>query len=513
MVVPAITVIRMSSTRRFLQEVAREAMRDRGFEPDFSRAAEAQVNALRGPAAPDGRRDLRDLIWCSIDNDDSRDLDQLSVAGTNSSGASTILVAVADVDALVERDTPVDQHAAHNTTSVYTGAQIFPMLPERLSTDLTSLGEHEDRNAIVIEYVVTADGSVGSSDVYEAVVRNHAKLAYPSLGAWLEGRGPMPPKIADVTGLEENLRQQDRVARALKERRHAMGALTLMTIEARPVFEDDTLRDLAESEHNRATELIEDFMIASNGVIARFLEGRGFSSLRRVVRVPQKWERIVALAATHGFHLPEEPDAVALEEWLLRERASEPQEFSDLSLSVVKLLGRGEYEVERPGGNSMGHFGLAVQDYAHSTAPNRRFPDLVAQRLVKAALRAQTPDSPNSPNPPHPPHLADLAHSPYSDAELTAIAQRCTEREDAANKVERLVRKAAAALLLQSRIGERFDAIVTGASEKGTWVRIRRPLVEGRLERGYEGLDVGDRVRVKLVHTDPARGFIDFGRS
>ena len=469
-------------------------MRDRGFEPDFSRAAEAQVAALPGPAAPDGR-DLRDLIWCSIDNDDSRDLDQLSVARGNSTGEVTILVAIADVDALVRRDTPVDQHAAHNTTSVYTGAQIFPMLPERLSTNLTSLNEDEDRNAIVVEYVVTADGSVGTSDVYEAVVRNRAKLAYPSVGAWLEGSGPMPPKIGDVPGLAENLQQQDRAARALKERRHAMGALTLTTIEARPVFEDDTLRDLAESQHNRATELIEDFMIASNGVVARFLESRGFSSLRRVVRVPQKWERIVDLAAQHGFHLPDEPDAIALEEWLLRERASDPQQFADLSLSVVKLLGRGEYVVERPGGSSMGHFGLAVQDYAHSTAPNRRFPDLVGQRLVKAALRQQGPKA------------------PYADGELDAIAQRCTEREDAANKVERLVRKAAAALLLQSRIGERFDAVVTGASEKGTWVRIRRPLVEGRLERGYEGLDVGDRVRVKLVHTDPARGFIDFARS
>ena len=473
-------------------------MRDRGFEPDFSGAAEAQVAALAGPAASDGRRDLRDLIWCSIDNDDSRDLDQLSVARGNSSGDLSILVAVADVDALVRRDTPVDQHAAHNTTSVYTGAQIFPMLPERLSTNLTSLNQDEDRNAIVVEYVVTADGSVGTSDVYEATVRNRAKLAYPGVGAWLEGSGPMPPKIGDVPGLAENLRQQDGVARALKERRHAMGALTLTTIEARPVFEDDTLRDLAESQHNRATELIEDFMIAANGVVARFLESRGFSSLRRVVQVPKKWERIVDLAAQHGSHLPDEPDAVALEEWLLRERASDPQQFPDLSVSVVKLLGRGEYVVERPGGNSMGHFGLAVQDYAHSTAPNRRFPDLVAQRLVKAALGTQGTNRPNA---------------PYADAELDAIAQRCTEREDAANKVERLVRKAAAALLLQSRIGERFDAVVTGASEKGTWVRIRRPLVEGRLERGYEGLEVGDRVRVKLVHTDPARGFIDFARS
>jgi len=494
----------MSSPRRFLEEIAREAMRDRGFEPDFSRAAEAQVAALSGPAAPDGRRDLRDLIWCSIDNDDSRDLDQLSVVRGNSTGEVTVLVAVADVDALVRRDTPVDQHAAHNTTSVYTGAQIFPMLPERLSTDLTSLNEDEDRNAIVVEYVVTADGLVGASDVYEAVVRNRAKLAYPALGAWLEDTGPMPPKIGDVPGLAENLKQQDRAARALKARRHAMGALTLTTIEARPVFEDGTLRDLAESQHNRATELIEDFMIASNGVVARFLEDRGFASLRRVVRTPQKWERIVDLAAQHGSHLPDEPDAVALEEWLLRERASDPQRFPDVSLSVVKLLGRGEYVVERPGGNSTGHFGLAVQDYAHSTAPNRRFPDLVAQRLVRAALRIGGSHSPHPPNPPHP---------PYADAELDAIAQRCTEREDAANKVERLVRKAAAALLLQSRIGERFDAIVTGASEKGTWVRIRRPLVEGRLERGYEGLEVGDRVRVKLVHTDAARGFIDFARS
>src|SRR6185503_4748999 len=484
----------MSSPRRFLQEIAREAMRDRGFEPDFSGAAEAQVAALPGPAAPDGRRDLRDLIWCSIDNDDSRDLDQLSVARGNSTGDVTILVAIADVDALVQQDTPVDEHAAHNTTSVYTGAQIFPMLPERLSTNLTSLNEAEDRNAIVVEYAVAADGSVGTSDVYEATVRNRAKLAYPSVGAWLENSGPMPQKIGDVLGLADNLKQQDRAARALKERRHAMGALTLTTIEARPVFEDDTLRDLAESQHNRATELIEDFMIASNGVVARFLESRGFSSLRRVVRVPQKWDRIVDLAAQHGFRLPHEPDAVALEEWLLRERASDPQQFPDLSVAVVKLLGRGEYVVERPGGNSMGHFGLAVQDYAHSTAPNRRFPDLVAQRLVKAALR-------QSQNP------------PYLDGKLEAIALRCTEREDAANKVERLVRKAAAALLLQSRVGERFDAIVTGASEKGTWVRIRRPLVEGRLERGFEGLEVGDRVRVKLVHTDPARGFIDFARS
>jgi len=497
------------SSRHFLQEIAREAMRDRGFEPDFSQAAQAQVARLHGPAAADGRRDLRDLPWCSIDNDDSRDLDQLSVADA-SSGQLKLLVAIADVDSLVSRDTPVDQHAAHNTTSVYTGAQIFPMLPERLSTDLTSLNEDEDRTAIVIEYVVHEDGSVGESDVYAAVVRNRAKLAYPGVGAWLEGNAPPPPKIAEVPGLDANLRQQDRAAQALKKRRHQMGALTLATIEPRPVFEDDTLRDLAETQRSRATELIEDLMVASNGVVARFLADHGLASLRRVVRVPQKWPRIVELAAQHGYRLPRDPDAVALEEWLLRQRAEDPQRFPDLSLSVVKLLGRGEYVVEQPGGDATGHFGLAVQDYTHSTAPNRRFPDLVAQRIIKTALAGPPKPSAKTERSALP---APGPAPPYGDGELQAIAERCTEREDAANKVERLVRKAAAALLLQSRIGDRFDAIVTGASEKGTWVRISRPPVEGRLERGYEGLDVGDRVRVKLVHTDPARGFIDFARS
>jgi exoribonuclease-2 len=474
-------------------------MRERGFEPDFSPAAREQVAAIdKAPRSKiqdpssNHSKDLRNLLWCSIDNDDSKDLDQLSVAAASPTGSVKILVAIADVDSLVERDTPIDGHAAHNTTSVYTGAQIFPMLPERLSTDLTSLNEDEDRNAIVIECAVAEDGTPAASDVYAAVVRNHAKLAYPSVGAWLEGTGPMPPKIGKVAGLEANLRQQDRAAQILRKRRHQLGALTLKTIEARPVFEDDTLRDLAEQQQNRATELIEDLMIACNGVVARFLADRGFASLRRVVRVPQKWPRIVDLAAQHGSHLPDDPDAVALEEWLLRQRAEDPQHFPDLSLSVIKLLGRGEYVVEEPGEAATGHFGLAVQDYTHSTAPNRRFPDLVAQRIVKSALQSRKP--------------------PYTDGELESIAQRCTEREDAANKVERLVRKAAAALLLQNRVGERFDAIVTGASEKGTWVRIRRPPVEGRLERGWEGLEVGDRVRVKLVHTDPSRGFIDFQR-
>src|ERR1051325_9429387 len=360
----------MSSSRHFLQEIARDAMRERGFEPDFSPAAREQVAAIdKAPRSKiqdpssNHSKDLRNLLWCSIDNDDSKDLEQLSVAAASPTGSVKILVAIADVDSLVERDTPIDGHAAPNTTSGYTGAPIFPMLRGRLSTDLTSLNEDEDRNAIVIECAVAEDGTPAASDVYAAVVRNHAKLAYPSVGAWLEGTGPIPPKIGKVAGLEANLRQQDRAAQILRKRRHQLGALTLKTIEARPVFEDDTLRDLAEQQQNRATELIEDLMIACNGVVARFLADRGFASLRRVVRVPQKWPRIVDLAAQHGSHLPDDPDAVALEEWLLRQRAEDPQHFPDLSLSVIKLLGRGEYVVEEPGEAATGHFGLRSEEH------------------------------------------------------------------------------------------------------------------------------------------------------
>jgi exoribonuclease-2 len=475
-----------------LKAIARRAMISRGLLPEFSEAAMAEAAAIQGPATErdPSIRDLRSLLWASIDNDDSRDLDQLSVAESLPGGATKLLVAIADVDSLVACDTPVDQHAAHNTTSVYTGAQIFPMLPERLSTDLTSLNEDEDRHAIGIEYVVDEDGTLGASDVYDAVVRNHAKLAYPGVGAWLEGHGPMPPKIAEVNGLEANLRLQDLAAQALKSRRHQMGALTLKTIEARPIFEEETLRDLAEQQVNRATELIEDLMVASNGVVARFLADHGLSSLRRVVRMPEKWDRIVDLAAQHGSRLPHDPDALALEEWLLRERAEDAQRFPDLSLSVIKLLGRGEYVVERPGEIAAGHFGLAVQDYTHSTAPNRRFADLVTQRLVKT--------------------LVDGDGARYSDDELETIARTCTEKEDAARKVERAMTKRIAAVAMGGRIGETFDAIVTGESRKGTFVRIFKPHVDGMLVKGAEGVDVGDRLTVRLVNVDEQRGFIDF---
>ncbi|MGH7265743.1 MAG: RNB domain-containing ribonuclease [Candidatus Rokuibacteriota bacterium] len=478
--------------RADLRAIARDAMRARGLWPDFSPAVVAETDRLRGSARARGgaARDLRHLLWASIDNDTSRDLDQLTVAEPRPGGAVAVLVAVADVDALVARDSAVDGHARHNTTSVYTPAEIFPMLPERLSTDLTSLGEDEDRLAVVVEMTVDADGGLEGSDVYRATVRNRAKLAYNAVAAWLDGRGPAPERVG---ALEEQLRRQDRVAQTLKRRRHERGALALETIEPEAVFDGDALADLRPAEKNRARELIEDFMIAANGVTARFLERHGFPSLRRVLRSPERWQKIVDLAVGLGERLPAEPDAGALQAFLSRRRHADPAGFPDLSLTVVKLMGSGEYVPEVPGETPTGHFGLAVRDYTHSTAPNRRFPDLVTQRLLKAALAGAPP--------------------PYGPEELGALARHCTEQEDSAAKVERHVRKSAAALLLARRIGQRFDGLVTGASAKGTWVRILRPPAEGRVVRGFEGLDVGDRVRVELVHTDVARGFIDFARA
>ena len=478
--------------RAVLRRIAHKAMVDRGLLPDFSAEALAQASRIAGPAvAPAGSvRNLRELPWCSIDNDDSRDLDQLSVSEPLPGGAVKILVAIADVDARVEKDTAIDVHARTNTTSVYTAARIFPMLPEKLSTHLTSLNEGEERLAVVIEMSVRTDGSVASADVYRAVVFNHAKLAYNAIAAWLEGSAPAPPKLAAVPGLDEQLRVQDGVAQALRRVRREHGALRLETTQVNAVFEGSAISDLVPDRKNRAKELIEDFMIAANGVTARYLEGRGLPSLRRVLRAPRNWDRIVELAAKVDEKLPTAPDAAALDAFLAKRRTADPERFADLSLSIVKLLGSGEYELEVPGEPLMGHFGLAVKDYAHSTAPNRRYPDLVAQRLLKAALASRP--------------------SPYPNDELRAIARHCTEQEDNAAKVERQVAKSAAALLLASRIGRQFDAIVTGASAKGTWARIAAPAVEGRIVRGFDGLRVGERVCVQLAHVDVARGFIDF---
>jgi exoribonuclease-2 len=480
--------------RSLLKKIAHRVMMERGFFPDFSPQAIAELDGIRGPATrtEESTRDLRNLLWCSIDNDDSRDLDQLTVVEAMPNGAAKVLVAIADVDAVVKKQSVLDDHARQNTTSVYTVAETFPMLPEKLSTDLTSLNYESDRLAIVIEMVLAGDGSLQSSDLYGATVRNRAKLAYNSVAAWLEANGPMPQGIGTVKGLDENLRLQDRVAQKLKALRHLHGALDLETIEARPVFDGDELKDLEADNRNRAKDIIEDFMIAANGVTARYLASKKFPSLRRVVRIPKRWDRIIELAAERGSTLPEEPDAKALEQFLVSAKAADPLRFPDLSLSVIKLLGAGEYVVELPGGNVAGHFGLAVKDYAHSTAPNRRYPDLITQRLLKAAASGRS--------------------RPYENDELEALAKHCTEAEDAAKKVERQVAKSAAAILLESRIGEQFDAIVTGASNKGTWVRLLHPPIEGRLESGFEGLDVGHRLRVQLVRTNVERGYIDFKR-
>jgi VacB/RNase II family 3'-5' exoribonuclease len=481
--------------RAILRRIAQRAMLERGLLPDFSAPALAELGRLQTPAAVSGEpvRDLQRLLWASIDNDDSLDLDQLTVAEAMPGDRVKILVAVADVAALVETGSALDEHARHNTTSVYTAAVIFPMLPEKLSTDLTSLNFDEDRLALVIEMVIDADGSLEASDIYQARVRNQAKLAYDSVAVWLAGNGPMPKAIAAVAGLAENVRLQDRTAQRMKKLRHVNGALSLQTLEAKPIFDGNQLRELQVEEKNRAKELIEDFMIAANGVTARYLSSKKFPSIRRVVRTPKRWDRIVELAEEYGVKLPSAPDSKALEAFLTKAQAADPLRFPDLSLAVIKLLGAGEYLAELPDDAAApGHFGLAVRDYAHSTAPNRRYTDLVTQRLLRAALAGQP--------------------LPYAYEALGALAQHCTEAEDAANKVERQVGKSAAALLLATRVGEQFEAIVTGASAKGTWVRLLTVPVEGRLVHGFEGIDVGHRLQVQLSLIDVERGFIDFKR-
>jgi len=470
-------------------------MLEKGLLPDFAPDALRQLDGVRGPAVvhDPGIRDLAALPWCSIDNDDSRDLDQLTVAEELAGGRTKVLVAVADVDALVGKDTPIDRHAQHNTTSVYAGPAIFPMLPERLSTDLTSLNPGVARLAIVMESIVAHSGELVASSIYRARVFNQSKLAYRSVAAWLDGEGPLPAAAAAAPGIEAQLRMQDRVAQAMREQRYQHGVLDLETVEARPVFDGEAITDLRVERPNRARQLIEDFMIAANGVAARFLAAAKLPALRRVVRSPERWARLVTVAAEHGRALPATPDARALQEFLLARRRADPLRFPDLSLVVVKLLGPGEYVVELPGESPIGHFGLAVRDYTHSTAPNRRYPDLITHRLLKAALLRQP--------------------SPYPIAGLTALAKHCTAQEDAANKVERQVKKSAAALLLEHRVGEQFDGVITGSSAKGIWVRVFAPPVEGKVVHGFGELEVGQKVRVKLTATDVERGFIDFVRT
>lgn len=480
--------------KAILQNIAHRAMIGRGLLPDFSPDVIKELGRIQAPAVMDGDpvRDLRDLLWCSIDNDDSQDLDQLTVAEEMPDGKVKIRVAVADVDAIVKNGSAINDHASHNTTSVYTAAEIFPMLPEKLSTDLTSLSFSEDRLSIVIEMVIDFDGSLLDSTVYRGLVRNHAKLAYDSVAAWLDGEAPMPEALAAVPGLSENIRLQNQVAQKMRNFRHIHGSLNLQTLESRPVFDGDQIRELKIEDRNSAKDIIEDFMIAANGVVARFLSSKGMPCIRRVVRTPKKWDRIVELAKQYGARLPGNPDSKALEQFLMKQKTADPLRFPDLSLSIIKLLGSGEYVAEFPGQNSLGHFGLAVRDYAHSTAPNRRFPDLITQRLLKSAISG--------------------GPSPYNEKELQILAQHCTQQEDAADKVERQVSKSAAALLLEDRVGEQFNALVTGASDKGTWVRLIDIPVEGKLVHGANGLDVGDKVRVELQEVDVDMGYIDFAR-
>jgi exoribonuclease II len=482
----------LSDHRATLSTIATLAMFSRGLEPEFSAAVQKQTAAFTGPAQASGDdiRDLRDLLWCSIDNDDSRDLDQLTVIAPQAHGQMRVYVAVADVDGLVKKDSPIDLHAHQNTTSVYTSAHIFPMLPERLCTDLTSLNPGVDRLAVVTEMSFSQDGMLMQSSVYRARVHNKAQLAYDAVSAWIDGEGGLPEPAQRVKGMDHQLRLQDELAQKLRVLRRAEGSLEFETFQPKAQFKGARIVDIQQQAQNRARQLIEEFMIATNGCTARFLAAHGYAALRRVVRSPERWLRIVAVAQEYGVSLPHQPNGPALEAFLAHQHKADPLRFPDLSLVIVKLMGSGEYVVERPGKAPIGHFGLAARDYTHSTAPNRRFPDLITQRLIKAALAGVKP--------------------PYSDQELIALAAHCTAQEDAAQKVERQVRKSEAALLLHSHIGQQFDGLVTGIEDHGAWVRIFEPPAEGRLMGELPPLKVGQTLRLKLTSTSVERGFINF---
>ncbi len=479
-----------------LEAIAWSAMEHYGFIPAFPPSVLREVNSLAAdtlPAISSDRRDLRSLLWSSIDNYDSRDLDQIEVCAGGPGGEIRVRVAIADVDAYVPKGSRTDRHAAHNGTSVYTGVTTFPMLPDRLSAGITSLLPGREHMAVVIEYAVLPDGSVRPGEIYRAIVANRAKLVYEEVGDWLEGIGPVPRAIRETPGLREQVLFQDEAAVRMKKRRTEQGALALETIEAEPVVADGRVMGLVVQQQNRARCLIEEFMIAANGTVTAFLGDAGLPMIHRVVRTPKNWEGIVREAAERGAVLPAEPNAEALTRFLIRQKAADPDRFPDLSLTVVKLMGAGEYVAFRPGDIPVGHFALAVTDYTHGTAPNRRYVDIIIQRLIKSVLDAERA-------------------SPYTPAELDDLAVRLTDRDKASQKVERFARKAAAAVMLRDRIGDTFEAFVTGASEKGTYVRLIDPPAEGKVVLGDQGLRVGRRVRVRLLATDPYKGFIDFER-
>lgn len=478
-----------------MDSLAKNVMQKHGFDPDFPDSVLMELNSIDGPVAfgPElPARDLRKLLWCSIDNVDSRDLDQLTYAEKLENGNWKIYVSVADVDVLVPQNTAIDRHASVNTTSIYTPTKIFPMLPEKLSTDFTSLNPAEDRLSMVVEIELNKEGEFVRYDIYQAWVRNYAKLNYPSISAMLEGSTDVPDVVKQVDKLEEQLRLQDEIAQTLRRMREKLGALSFDTIETKAVIENDTIVDIRRTVKGRADKVIENFMIAANTATSKFLNDHQFPIIRRVVRTPLRWERIVSVAAEIGEKLPWHPDSKALEEMLLRQQKADPDKFPDLSLTIIKLLGRGEYVADFYGDRPIGHFGLALREYTHSTAPNRRYPDLITQRLLKAAINKK--------------------RIPYSKEALITLASHCTDKEDDADKVERHLHKSAAAVMLRPRIGEVFEGIITGASEKGIWIRISKPCVEGKVMHGVEGLDVGDRIKVRLFYVDVPNGFIDFER-
>ena len=479
----------------WLSQRAHQTMLENGFEPEFSAAVLGQMRAIQNagePAADDSVKDLRSLLWSSIDNASSRDLDQIEWAEQLGNGDIRVLVAIADVDSLVPKGSPIDQHAQQNTITVYTESKIFPMLPEELSTDMSSLNEDADRFAVVADMTVKENGDVPESLFYRALVRNQAKLSYEKIGEWLDHDGELPEDLQRLSGLTEQIELQRKAAQRLAAYRRTKGALEFESVEASAVVEDGEIKSLVSVRPNSARKLIENFMVAANVEMAEFLEAKGSMSLRRVVKEPQRWDGIVRIAAEYSENLPETPDQPALAAFLEKRRLADPEHFPDLSLSVVKLIGSGEYVVERPGEDTGGHFGLAVRDYAHSTAPNRRFTDIVVQRLVKSVISNK--------------------QSPYTTDELESIATHCNDQERAARKVERKMRKIVAATVMKRHIGENFDAIVTGVTASGTFARILRPPVDGRIERGERGLSVGDKVNVRLLSADPNTGFIDFAR-
>lgn len=476
-----------------LDERARNAMIENGFEARFPRKVVDEIRLLAHDAIDPTTShvtDLRNLLWSSIDNRTSRDLDQVEYVEEMPNGDIRVLIGIADVDSLVGKDSTIDRHAARNTVTVYTESEIFPMLPEEISTDLTSLNPGRDRLAVVVELMVTKDGDVPGNKVFRALIHNHAKLNYEEIGDWLDQNGKAPDELVEIPDLQDQVRLQHEAARRLQKFRKEKGALQFESIESSAVVVDGEVRDLEYIRPNSARKLIENFMIAANVETAEFLELNGRSSIRRVVKTPERWAGIRKIAAEYGSDLPELPNARSLAEFLDAWRAEDADHFPDLSLAIVKLIGSGEYVVKKANVVAVGHFGLAIRDYAHSTAPNRRYPDLVVQRLVKAVLANEPP--------------------PYSDDELENIAERCNQMERAARKVERKMRKIVAASVMQRRVGETFDAIVTGASDKGTYARILRPPVDGRIVRGERAIDVGDKIRVRLLSANPYNGFIDF---